>query len=419
MMPSETRNPATRSKSSPGVLMVTAKERPPIRISRGSSAARTSSLNRTGYSVSGSVQVEAVDLSALCHACHAVLRARLVVETARMAESVRWACFQAHHRRGCQGGELTTGNAGSPDWTPRRGNGHDAVGPSQATHHAGPRMGGGERQPLDKRAGNETCTAGARIDVSCRRSRGPTGSGACLQVRPAAVHPMVMRAIMAARGFPGSPTTKRPSGSPASTAGWPGRMAMPSSSSCPPRAVDGGAEMVCPGPAGSASGYGHVRRPSRGTVASAKCREPLGVGIPDPQRAARSARPDREMTVPSCGPKVSLTCPGAGTPDVTTSEPVSTMAITGLRLHLQVVVARHGGQGNVGRVQDCAGGDQHVTGSRLLRPRDECAGPARLAVLCVVSERAGEGCRRHLGGPGRFPCGVSTGRRQVPVRRWQ
>ncbi|BAS06773.1 hypothetical protein AHiyo4_01950 [Arthrobacter sp. Hiyo4] len=49
--------------------------------------------------------------------------------------------------------------------------------------------------------------------------------------------PIVMRAIIAARGLPGSPTTKRPSGSRARTAGWPGRMAMPSSSSCPPRAA--------------------------------------------------------------------------------------------------------------------------------------------------------------------------------------
>ena len=40
--------------------------------------------------------------------------------------------------------------------------------------------------------------------------------------------------------------------------------------------------------------------------------------------------PRREMTVPSCGPKVSLTCPGSGTPDVTTSEPVRTMPTTGL-----------------------------------------------------------------------------------------
>ncbi len=45
---------------------------------------------------------------------------------------------------------------------------------------------------------------------------------------------MVDRAIMAASGLPGSPMMNLPSGSSASTAGWPGRMAMPSMSSRPP-----------------------------------------------------------------------------------------------------------------------------------------------------------------------------------------
>ena len=45
---------------------------------------------------------------------------------------------------------------------------------------------------------------------------------------------MVDSAIMAASGLPGSPMMNLPSGSSASTAGWPGRMAMPSISSRPP-----------------------------------------------------------------------------------------------------------------------------------------------------------------------------------------
>ncbi len=50
MTPSETRKPATRSKSFPGVRMVTEKDRLPSRISSGSSTASTSSRWRTGNS---------------------------------------------------------------------------------------------------------------------------------------------------------------------------------------------------------------------------------------------------------------------------------------------------------------------------------------------------------------------------------
>jgi hypothetical protein len=44
--PSETRKPATSSKSSPGVRIVTLNRAPPIRISSGSSSASTSSRVR-------------------------------------------------------------------------------------------------------------------------------------------------------------------------------------------------------------------------------------------------------------------------------------------------------------------------------------------------------------------------------------
>src|SRR5674476_1635594 len=48
MTPSETRNPAARSKSCPGVRIVTTSERPPTRISSGSSTANTSSCATQG-----------------------------------------------------------------------------------------------------------------------------------------------------------------------------------------------------------------------------------------------------------------------------------------------------------------------------------------------------------------------------------
>ena len=61
--------------------------------------------------------------------------------------------------------------------------------------------------------------------------------------------PTVDSAIMAASGFPGSPSTKRPSGSSARTAGWPGRMATPSITSRPPEFRDGTPEVVGSGAA--------------------------------------------------------------------------------------------------------------------------------------------------------------------------
>ncbi len=41
--------------------------------------------------------------------------------------------------------------------------------------------------------------------------------------------------------------------------------------------------------------------------------------------------PNCVITASSCGPNASRTCPGAGSPEVTTSEPVSTTATLGLR----------------------------------------------------------------------------------------
>ena len=227
MTPSETRNPATRSKSSPGVLMVTANDRPPSRISRALLQPDHILLEPDGIFGARAVQLETVDLAALRHACQGVFLPALV--------ATGWLRRRGPGKRQYRHGLRPADAAGRDN--------HDAVCPRQAAHHPGSGVGHGKRQSGQEPARDEPRPPFPALqppsgpkslpEAACRTcGRGWFPSAASNGVRRWSAS-----AIMAARGFPGSPTAKRPSGSSARTAGCPGRMATPSRSSRPPSAA--------------------------------------------------------------------------------------------------------------------------------------------------------------------------------------
>ena len=138
-----------------------------------------------------------------------------------------------------------------------------------------------------------------------------------------------------------------------------------------------------------------VVRPGN-AVRTAKCRKPLVVGIPDPQGAGRRSPQkgnDRPQLRTEGVPDLSW-CRNARRYYLGTGEYDGDHRF-GLDLHL--VVAGHGGEGNVGRVQDGAGRDEHVTGCGFFACRTYVLARLRLAVFCVGSERE-EGCRQRPSG---------------------
>ena len=90
-------------------------------------------------------------------------------------------------------------------------------------------------KPCRRGGGKASAVSGpAPVRGWCRRGRAGWAAWRAWPKAASRGSPTVDSAIMAASGFPGSPSTKRPSGSSARTAGWPGRMAMPSMISRPP-----------------------------------------------------------------------------------------------------------------------------------------------------------------------------------------
>jgi hypothetical protein len=55
-------------------------------------------------------------------------------------------------------------------------------------------------------------------------------------------------------------------------------------------------------------------------------------------------------------------------------------------LNLKIIVASHGGQGDVARIQCCAGRDQNFTGHSFFACRTDVLARPRFAILCVVTE---------------------------------
>ena len=136
----------------------------------------------------------------------------------------------------------------------------------------------------------------------------------------------VSSATMAASGLPGSPTRKRPSGSSASTVGWPGRMAMLLMWKVPPMASTArrrkSAVELPVAPVVITTSAGSSGESSRAASMASRLSAARSRPTTEP--------PKRSTTCGSCGEKASRTYPGSGMPEATTSSPVSTSLTCGL-----------------------------------------------------------------------------------------